>query len=67
MLALRLSREEKQALDEIVRKRAARLAQEGGAVTASSVIRGLIRQAAHAEGIELGGDDAVQRTRKAKA
>lgn len=67
MLALRLSREEKDALDEIVRKRAARLAHEGGAVTASSVIRGLIRQAAQAEGIELGGDDVIQRARKAKS
>lgn len=54
MLALRLSEADKWMLDELVRARAARLANEGGEVTASSVIRGLIRQAADAEGIKPG-------------
>lgn len=52
MLALRLSADDKAILDELVRKRAERLAGEGGAVSASSVIRALIRQAAAAEDIE---------------
>lgn len=52
MLALRLSESDKWMLDELVRARGARLAQEGGEVTASSIIRGLIRQAADAEGIK---------------
>ena len=52
MLALRLSKEDKEALDELVRRRAERLAAEGGAVTASSVIRSLIRQAVKEERIE---------------
>jgi hypothetical protein len=54
MLALRLSKEDKDALDELVRRRADRLAAEGVAVTASSVIRSLIRQAVKEERIELG-------------
>jgi hypothetical protein len=63
MLALRLSGEDKEALDELVRRRAARLAEEGGAVTASSVIRALIRQAAAAEGIALTGDERPRKSR----
>lgn len=52
MLALRLSGEDKALLDALVRKRAERLAAEGGAVSASSLIRSLIRQAAAEERIE---------------
>lgn len=52
MLALRLSNEDKALLDALVQKRAQRLAAEGGAVTASSLIRSLIRQAAAEEHIE---------------
>ena len=63
MLALRLSHEDKQYLDALVQKRAARLAGEGGTVSASSVIRALIRQAAEQEKIELGDDG---RARKSK-
>jgi hypothetical protein len=42
-------------LDELVRVRGERLANEGVAVNTSSVIRGLIRQAADAEGIKPAG------------
>ena len=53
MLALRLSTEDKALLDALVRKRAERLAAEGVAVSASSLIRSLIRQAAADEHIAL--------------
>ena len=49
MVALRLSQEDKALLDALVRKRAERLGGEGGEVSASSLIRSLIRQAAAAE------------------
>ncbi len=62
MLALRLSGEDREVLEELVRRRAARLADEGVAVTTSSVIRSLIRQAAVAEGIKL-SDDRPRKTR----
>lgn len=52
MLALRLSGDDKALLDALVRKRAERLASEGVAVSASSLIRSLIRQAAADEHIE---------------
>ena len=52
MLALRLSTDDKALLDALVRKRAERLAAEGGAVSVSSLIRSLIRQAAAEEHIE---------------
>lgn len=58
MLALRLSQDEKRFLDALVQRRAERLASEGGTVTASSVIRALIRQAAEQEKISL---DAAER------
>lgn len=58
MLALRLSGDDKALLDELVRKRAERLAAEGGAVSASSLIRSLIRQAAADERIEVPRDGA---------
>jgi Arc/MetJ-type ribon-helix-helix transcriptional regulator len=44
-LTIRLSADDKAMLDELVRKRAERLAGEGVEVSASSVIRALIRQA----------------------
>lgn len=62
MLALRLSEADKLLLDELVRSRASRLAHEGGEVTASSVIRSLIRQAADAERIKP--DDQLRRKSK---
>lgn len=52
MLALRLSSDDKALLDALVAKRAQRLAADGGEVSASSVIRSLIRQAAMAEKID---------------
>ena len=51
MLALRLSTDDKALLDELVRKRAQRLEAEGVHVSASSLIRSLIRQAAADEKI----------------
>jgi len=70
MLALRLSDAEKWLLDELVRVRGERLANEGVAVTVSSVIRGLIRQAADAEGIKpdtAANDTAPPPRRKPKS
>lgn len=64
MLALRLSDADKWMLDELVRRRAARLAVEGGEVTASSIIRGLIRQAADAEGIKPDVDASRRKTKQ---
>lgn len=64
MLALRLSNEDKDLLDELVRKRAARLEAEGGAVSASSIIRSLIRQAAKDEAIEPPRDAATRPPKK---
>lgn len=64
MLALRLSSDDKRMLDELVKRRGARLAEEGGEVTASSVIRALIRQAAKDESIEASADGS--RPRKSK-
>jgi hypothetical protein len=61
MLALRLSEDDKRCLDALVQKRAARLAAEGGAVSASSVIRALIRQAAEAEGLAHSAEPAPRR------
>ena len=67
MLALRLSESEKWLLDELVRIRGERLAVEGGAVTVSSIIRGLIRQAADAEGIKAdAANDTTPSRRKTK-
>lgn len=58
MLALRLSGEDKALLDALVQKRAQKLAAAGGAVSASSLIRALIRQAAAEERIELPHEDS---------
>jgi len=68
MLALRLSDAEKWMLDELVRVRGERLANEGVAVNVSSVIRGLIRQAADAEGIkhDTAANDVAPTRRKPK-
>ena len=50
-LTIRITPPERAALDALVAKRAAQLGDLGGSVSAASVVRALVRQAAQAEGL----------------
>lgn len=51
MMAIRLSTEDRQLLNALVERRSEELASTGVEVSAASIIRGLIRQAANDLGI----------------
>jgi hypothetical protein len=50
-LTLRLTREDRALLDELVARRASEVAAEGMQVTVASYVRGLIRREARARGL----------------
>ena len=65
-LTLRLTREERDLLDRLVELRAGELANEGGRVSAASLVRGLIRSAAKSAGLNpCEGAPRAKRNRQA--
>lgn len=53
-LTLRLTREDRMLLDELVQRRARQARRDGMEVTAASFVRALIRKEAEAQGLHVG-------------